>query len=68
MGAEPVMAAPVARAPRSGVRIALFASVAALAAAAFSGCASVGSTGAVSANAVEGGDRVVWDCGWRVIP
>jgi hypothetical protein len=68
MAAETVMAGVTERAPRSAMRIVFFLSTAALAAAAFAGCASIGSTGARSPNASEGGDRLVWDCGWRALP
>ena len=68
MAAEPVAADVSERAPRAGLRIALLVSTAALIAAGFAGCASVAPTGAGTANALEGSDRVVWDCGWRTMP
>ena len=69
MAAEPAAADVSERAaPRAGLRIVLVLSTVALIAVGFAGCASVGPTGAVTANALEGSDRVVWDCGWRTIP
>ena len=68
MAAERVTADVSERAaPRARRRIVLLLSTMALIAAGFAGCASVGPTG-VTANALEGSDRVVWDCGWRTMP
>ena len=68
MAAEHVAADVSERTPRPGLRIALVLSTAALIAGGFAGCASIGPTGAVTPNALEGSDRVVWDCGWRTMP